>query len=105
MNNDRSAVIVLVLRCFMGFALFLPLGIDKIAAFPGSSAGIVESHQRSLRAELGNGLLREAAELDHVDTDDVDVAHVCSPCLFARSGSRASCWLRVGCESRLSSGA
>jgi len=48
MNNDRSAVIVLVLRCFMGFALFLPLGIDKIAAFPGSSAGIVESHRETI---------------------------------------------------------
>ncbi len=48
MNNDRSAVIVLVLRCFLGFALFLPLGIDKIAAFPGSSAGIVESHRETI---------------------------------------------------------
>ena len=48
MNNDRSAVIVLVLRCFLGFALFLPLGIGKIAAFPESSAGLVESHRETI---------------------------------------------------------
>ena len=43
MNTDRSAVIVLLLRCFLGFALFVPLGIDKLTAFPGSAAGLVES--------------------------------------------------------------
>ena len=48
MNTDRSAVIVLLLRCYLGFALFLPLGIAKLAAFPGSAAGIVESHQETI---------------------------------------------------------
>ena len=48
MNTDRSAVIVLLLRCFLGFALFVPLGIDKLTAFPGSAAGLVESHRETI---------------------------------------------------------
>jgi uncharacterized membrane protein YphA (DoxX/SURF4 family) len=48
MKTERSAVIVLLLRCFLGFALFLPLGIDKIAGFPGSSVEIVEKHRETI---------------------------------------------------------
>ncbi len=48
MHSDRSAVVVLLLRCFLGFALFVPLGIDKLAAFPGSSAGLVDSHRETI---------------------------------------------------------
>ena len=40
-------------------------------------AGVVERQQRGLGAELGHRLLREAAEVDHVDADDVDVSLIC----------------------------
>lgn len=40
-DASRSAV-VLALRLYLGLALFLPLGIGKLAGFPASSAGMVE---------------------------------------------------------------
>ncbi len=52
MNTDRSALIVLVLRCYLGFALFLPLGIGKLTGFPGSAAGMVDGYRETI---LGAG--------------------------------------------------
>ena len=48
MNTDRSGLIVLLLRCYLGFALFLPLGIGKLASFPGSAAGMVDSYRETI---------------------------------------------------------
>ena len=48
MNVDRSAMLVLLLRCYLGLALFLPLGIAKLASFPGSAAGMVESNRETI---------------------------------------------------------
>ncbi len=42
MNDASSAIVVLLLRLYLGLALFLPLGIGKLAGFPDSSAGMVE---------------------------------------------------------------
>ena len=48
MNADRSALIVLLLRCYLSLALFLPLGIAKLAGFPGSAAGMVDSQRETI---------------------------------------------------------
>jgi len=48
MDKSHSAVIVLLLRLFLGFALFIPLGVGKIAEFPASSAGVVENYQETI---------------------------------------------------------
>ena len=48
MNADRSAVVVLLLRCYLGLSLFLPLGIDKLAGFPASAAGMVTAQQETI---------------------------------------------------------
>ncbi len=39
--GDRQAVIVLLLRWYLGLALFVPLGLGKLAGFPGGAAGMV----------------------------------------------------------------
>ena len=54
MTTDRSAVVVLLLRCFLGMALFLPLGITKLAGYPGSAAGMVAAQQETI---LGSALM------------------------------------------------
>ena len=48
MNTNRSAMIVLLLRCFLSLALFLPLGIAKLGSFPASAAGLVESNRETI---------------------------------------------------------
>ena len=48
MDKDHSALVVLLLRLYMGFAVFLPLGIGKLAGYPDSSAGMVEGFQETI---------------------------------------------------------
>ena len=54
MTTDRSAVIVLLLRCYLALALFLPLGITKLAGYPASAAGMVTAQQETI---LGSALM------------------------------------------------
>ncbi len=48
MSSERSAIVVLLLRLYLGAALFLPLGVGKLAGFPASSAGMVEGFSDSI---------------------------------------------------------
>lgn len=48
MNSERSATVVLLLRLYLGVALFVPLGIGKLAEFPDSSAGLVDGYQETI---------------------------------------------------------
>ena len=48
MNTDRSAVIVLLLRCYLSLALFLPNGIGKFANFEGAAASIVGGQKETI---------------------------------------------------------
>lgn len=42
MDEDRSAPLVLLLRLYVGFAVFIPLGVQKLAGYPESAAAMVE---------------------------------------------------------------
>lgn len=44
----QRATVVLLLRLYLGLALFVPLGIGKLAAYPGSAAGMVERFSGTL---------------------------------------------------------
>ncbi len=48
LSRERLSIVVLLLRLYLGVALFLPLGIGKLAGFPGSSAGLMEGYRETI---------------------------------------------------------
>ena len=54
MNPDQRAQVVLILRCYVGFALFLPLGVGKLVGYPAASSDMVDGFRETV---LGTPLM------------------------------------------------
>ena len=52
--------------------------------------GVVEGHQGRFGSEAGNASVGEAPKLDHVGSENVDIAHGDGSLVFSREAGRSS---------------